>query len=325
MMGWLFQNPVANLPGPWFLMLFAVVAVSGLIAAGVILMLFDETRDRENLAVPAAPDPYEIAYLRGGTPEVTRLAVFDLLQRRVIELADKEKWLGVLAQGKELKRGSVQLDSSRDGSLLLVAGSWFNTSRKPEEIYGKSDSLVKQLEPLCESYESRLKERDLLETDGHQSTRHFAGGVLTVGLLGLAAFKSTAAVMTGHFNVGFLILFTVASLIGTAVVCRKKRLSHLGRRYLKQLQLAFASLKSVGKYPTSNSSTEEQGMNPALLVAMGLFGIVVLKESAYADFYKTYERATATGGGCGSGCGSSGGGGCGGGGCGGGCGGCGGG
>ena len=41
----------------------------------------DRTANLPPLPIPADPDPCEIAYLRGGENEATRLIVFDLIQR----------------------------------------------------------------------------------------------------------------------------------------------------------------------------------------------------------------------------------------------------
>lgn len=323
MFGWLLQNPIANMPGPWFLLLYAVVAVCGLVAAAIVILLSDPTRDREDLSIPEPLDPYEIAFLRGGNPEVTRLAVFDLLQRGVIELADRKKFLGFLPQGKQLQLGSAPKESLGDNALLLNAAGWFESARNPFDIYAASNSLAKRMEAFSNQFEARLKEKELLESEEQRSLRATVCVSLIIGFVALSAYKITAALMTGHFNILFLIFFTIVSIVATVAVCRKRRLSHLGRRYLKQLQLAFHALKAAGKQHRNGAIDKESEVashpNPALLMAMGIFGIVVLKESAFADFYQTYQRAQSTASGCGSGCGA--GGGCGGGGCGGGCGG----
>ena len=71
---------IANMYGPDFLWLYAGVIVCAL---GVLLgaALLPRRRLRASTAgVSLNPDPYEIAYLRGGELEVGRLALIDLIE-----------------------------------------------------------------------------------------------------------------------------------------------------------------------------------------------------------------------------------------------------
>ncbi len=77
----LIDNPVGNLPGPQFLWLYGAVIVSTLVACRWLLRRADPTRALTPLPVPPQPNAYEIAFLRAGEDEVTRAAIFALLQR----------------------------------------------------------------------------------------------------------------------------------------------------------------------------------------------------------------------------------------------------
>ena len=145
MFQWLVQNPIANMPGPWFLVLFVTAVVCSLIAAALVIRLADTTRDREDLPIVEQPDPYLMGQLRGGTPEVTRLAVFDLIQRGVVEMFDGEKTLGISPTGKFLRRGSTSLDSVRGNSLLHTAANWFHKQRAKSKGSGVNGTAVRAL------------------------------------------------------------------------------------------------------------------------------------------------------------------------------------
>lgn len=73
------HNALADMYGPSFLLLYAIVIVLTLAYCGWSVSRLDATTEERLPLVPARPDPLEIAYLRGGENEVTRVAVFDLI------------------------------------------------------------------------------------------------------------------------------------------------------------------------------------------------------------------------------------------------------
>jgi Protein of unknown function (DUF692) len=74
-MNWFLHNVVADLYGPYFLLFYAIAIGAMIVACYKSVRSVDRTRDMEPPQVPAKLDPYEIAYLRGGANEVTRVAV----------------------------------------------------------------------------------------------------------------------------------------------------------------------------------------------------------------------------------------------------------
>ena len=81
----LFNNPLANMYGPTFLLFYGSMIVFTLIGCWIGLRLLDHTGSLPVPLIPSKPDPYKIAYLRGGENEVTRLIIFDLLQRGYLQ------------------------------------------------------------------------------------------------------------------------------------------------------------------------------------------------------------------------------------------------
>jgi uncharacterized protein (TIGR04222 family) len=145
-MDFLLDNPIANLRGPQFLAFFAVVSVAAIVWAFLRSRAADETRALAQPQLPAEFDPFEIAYLRGGTPELTRLIILDLTARKYLQFTEAKRWYGTnqvidVAPGhpdpKYLEdservvfgwmRGGKKADSAR--SARAIAGS--TTTRRP--------------------------------------------------------------------------------------------------------------------------------------------------------------------------------------------------
>jgi uncharacterized membrane protein YgcG len=148
-----------------------------------------------------------------------------------------------------------------------------------------------------------------------------AAGIAAV--LGLGVYKLTAALSTGHRNVGFLILIGLAVSAATAVVCRPKRLNARGRAYLARLRNDYGAF---GAGHARTATTESM-----LPLYVAVLGPAALAGTAYDDLRREMRPVSqgGSGGSCSSSCGGGsscsssggsscgGGGGCGGGGCGG--------
>ena len=75
-MDWLRHNFIADMSGPQFLLLYAGIILSVLVLCRERLRLSDPSTALPAPTMPPQPDPYAIAYLRGGTSEVVRLITF---------------------------------------------------------------------------------------------------------------------------------------------------------------------------------------------------------------------------------------------------------
>lgn len=318
-MSWLMHNPIADMYGPSFLFFYGCIIAATLAMCWWRLRAADPTADLPPLPLRANPDPYEIAYLRGGENEVTRLAIFDLIQRGYLKASEDKKWWG--GKDQRLARAPGHPHPRHLSPTELKVFRFFSSSRTAAEIF-QPNSLPKDLQGLCQDYEIKLQDEQALCPAEVSEAAWRIGRVAAVILLGVGGYKLTVAIAKGHFNVIFLIIMCIGSLVGLAVVCRPPRLSKLGRDYLKRLQGVFERQKpKAGAAAAGVADT-------TLLLLVSLFGVSVLTETSYAYLGEMFRRSTAGGGswggGCGGGCG--GGSGCGGGGCGGGgCGGCGGG
>ncbi len=316
-MNWLIHNPIADMYGPHFLMLYGSVIVATLIGVRWGIRSADPSTSLPPLPLRSNPDPYELAYLRGGENEVTRLAIFSLVQRGYLELRENKKWWG--GAERRLAQATGPTDGHDLSPIEKSVHRFFSLSQTAAEVF-KADPLSLGLNGLCTEYETKLEHEDMLYPPQAQETARLIQIIGASIILGLGGYKLFAALINGHSNVIFLIFMGMAGFVLFLLVSRTPRLSYLGRDYLKRLQQAFERMKVKAATPASGVP------DATLLLLVSLFGVSMLSGTSYASFGQMFGQSAAGSGGCGGsssgGCGGGGSSGCGGGG---GCGGCGGG
>lgn len=293
-------NPIANMHGPLFLLFYAFV-----IGVTLLVCRLSLQRDREaNLPlplIPTNPDPLEIAYLRGGENEVTRLVVLDLIQRGYLEI-DKQNIK------QSINRPNRNILTPLEDDVF----NQFSSPRKADQIFVSSLSI--KVKEHCAFYEERLKNEQLLSSEKAKKVAAqvaWKGGLI---IFSLGSYKLIIALANGHFNVMFLIIMGLISLSILTNVCKVPRLSDRGKAYLKALQQTFEQLKKQVSNHTDNSGDLNN-----ILLPVAVFGVSILAASPFAEYEKLFHISAATANDVSGGGGSSCGGGCGG--CGGGCGG----
>jgi uncharacterized protein (TIGR04222 family) len=329
----LFDNPLAKMYGPYFLIFFAFIIFFAVMILALVKTLFDKT---DRYAIPAIPpnlDPYEIAYLRGGTNEVARSVIFSLMQKGFIEIDNS-------AATPVIKKTQNQINPRNLNQIEQMMLGWLGTSREPKEFFG-ANGLAKQLEIYGTTYQGQLEQRQMLTDEAARLTMAPAKWAVYLLILLFGGYKLIAAVYHGKSNFIFLIVFTAGGLFIVKAVAKLPRLTKLGKAYLDRLQAAFDNLKytSQAAYIASNQGrvapqTTFAGVDP-LLLSVGVFGGGILAGTIFDSYNQAFQRAnnasSISSSSCGSSCGSySSGSSCssgsdGGGSCGGGCGGCGGG
>lgn len=337
-MYWLVDNPIGNMVGPHFLLFYGCTIVMTLAVCAWWVRSGDRSADRPLAELPKTVDPYHVAYLRGGVNEVTRLAIFELIERGYIEMLETKKGI---RSGQELDRKEDHPSPDALSPPARTAFEWFSIARKPEEVF-RNAALPRRMERPCEQLKAWAEQENLLVP----AEMHRAGwmGLLTgaIVIFGLGSYKLAVALSKGLHNVGYLIVMGLVGLSILFAVARVSRLSRRGKQYLGQLQATFRRSQWGG------SLSRAFAAGPSLLFSVGLFGVAAVAATQFAPFQKMFGRGASSGGcsggywgywggcsgGCGAGSSSGGGGGCsgggggcsgGGGGCGGGCGGCGGG
>src|SRR5262249_15827742 len=81
----LLNNPVGALYSEFLLLFYAIAIGAVILACYKSVRSADRTRHLEPPEIPARPDAYELAYLRGGETDVTRIAIMSLLQRGLLQ------------------------------------------------------------------------------------------------------------------------------------------------------------------------------------------------------------------------------------------------
>lgn len=285
-----------NLPGPQFLVFFAILAVILLIALARFVRR-GEGGKRPRLAFN---DPYQIAFLRGGANEAVAVATFSMLDRGLLR-QDGDKVVAASATGERIARHALErrllghfasrrdIDSIRESSLAATADA---------------------------QYVPKLEQLGLLPDSTARRAR-FGSAILVSGvLLAVAATKTAIALAAGRHNVVFLIVLSVVAIV-LAFIVNRPRLTAKGKATLQDLRTLFRGLhQRVGAIRRGGGTADA-------VMAAAVFGLGVLPLATfpYLEDLRGKSSPGGDGGSSSSGCGSSdGGSSCGGGG---GCGGCG--
>ena len=286
------MNPF-DLSGPSFLVFYICVALIVVIALKLVI------DGAEGGAPPALPlsDPYQIAWLRGGTPEAARIAVLSLTDRGLLAVSGDN--LVNSSHAQPVVREPIE-------SAILARCRPFGTAATA--VLGDPG-----VERACAPYRARLERLQLMPDAAMRAQRYRGFTIASAILFGIALAKIVIAFGRNRYNVGFLLILTAIALGLVWLLVHRPR-THLGNRMLKDLKRLFRALRQRAATIRAGAMTSD-----AMLLA-AVFGISALPATGFADFLRVYKKAASSGGGCGSSCGSA----CGGGG-GGGCGGCGGG
>lgn len=286
------MNPF-DLPGPQFLGFYVVFA------AAILTFVWSRTRGPADSPATLSfmtSDPYRIACLREGEAETVRLAIFNLVDRGLLEF-DGTRLRTAHADSAELVRRPL------DRAVLSACRAY---------------ATVKELEAnpalrtLAGEYRRELAGQKLMLADSDRAGR-LRLFMATAGLLaGVSVVKIVVAIARGRHNIAFLVILTFIACIAALVVCTREK-SIAGREML-------SNLKGLTKRLMLRADTIKPGgaTNEALLLA-SVYGLWALPSTAFAVVHTLFPRPGGDGGGDGGSSDSDGGGGCGGG-----CGGCGG-
>ena len=90
-MEFLFDNPLANMYGPYFLVFYILFISATIIGFRVVRNRADKTTHLNIPPVPNNPDAFEIAFLRGGQNELVRAVIFALAQKNLLKFSTTDK------------------------------------------------------------------------------------------------------------------------------------------------------------------------------------------------------------------------------------------
>jgi uncharacterized protein (TIGR04222 family) len=279
------MNPF-DLPGPQFLEFYLVLGIVVVIAFRWGLRRA-EIGDRPELPLN---DPYQIAFLRGGTAEAARIAVMSLIDRGLLEVT-----------GNELeRRGAPWLSSFQPIERAILE----RCAHPAPATAVLGDAGVAA---ACEAYRERLEELRLLPDAAATARRWSWFAVAAALLLGIGAIKIVVALERGRINVELLVILMVVGLAVLAGMAVRRR-TGLGDAMLADLNRLFRALRGRAASIARGAMTSD-----AMLLA-AVFGLAALPISAFPEVRRIYAQAASggadggSGSSCGSGCGGDGGG-----------------
>src|SRR5688572_12328766 len=208
-MDWLLHNPIADLVGPSFLLLYG-----GVIALIVLDALWtrgrsDPTTGLDPPAVPAKPDPLVIAYLRGGANELTRLVIFDLLRRGYL-------WTKEETRPNRTKATSIEQapDRPKDAALSPLERDvfdFFQRARGVQEVF-LNNRLPSRVARHSKPIEEALREDQLLMPLESRRAVQRVGLVGGLVIVALGGYKLLVALEKGRHNVALLVVLAFVGL-----------------------------------------------------------------------------------------------------------------
>jgi len=295
---WLTDNYIANMKGVDFLLLYITIIIAALILGWKFIRNADSTGQEPPLPLPSNPDPYELAYLRGGVQEVIRLAVFKLVQVH-----------SLVSNAKDFKIVRAS-DSAEPPAMSDMERIVYKELDSPQTMRSVCRRLSSEFKERCFPLEQRLYNDRLLTTQAALDRARMVMIALLSIIFLLGGYKLAVALSRGRTNVIFLVVSAVIGAILTIRISRTRRLSRRGSDYLKRLQ---AELKDE-----KNAAVPEVGIEgPNLTLLVALFGFGVLQGTAYAQYVNvlapsrsSFNDNYVSSGGCGGGggCGGCGGG-----------------
>ena len=299
----IFNNPIASMYGPYFLMFYSVFVVAVVVFVIVLKKFVDSTN---KLAIPKIAndvDPYEISYLRGEESELARSVIFNLVKNEYLEFSETKV---------SIKRTAKTHNIDKLSKIEKITLQWLGKERSTKEIF-ETNGLVLQLKSYGMSYEQKLESQHLLVGDDISSKMAKVRWLAMLTIAGLGFYKAFAAVYKGNFNIIFLIIIALIGFIVVYFASQLPRISKLGKIYLQRLQYTFGSLKTNAvnqnwdkKQPQSQEQTTFAGVDPMLL-SVSIFGGGILAGTAYNNFNLAFKKSNKENhyneAGCDAGCG----------------------
>jgi uncharacterized protein (TIGR04222 family) len=301
---------VPTMSGPEFLMWYALAIAAVVWFCHWRNRRHDPWRGRPAPPLPEAPDPYRIAWLRGGGREVIRLGVYDLIWHQRLAVEDLQR--------KRL----VPQPGDGDGEPLAPLAREIL-----KEIAGPTDpvSLLKgrlpeRIDEHCRHFAKEFADQGLLLAPALRFQAWLGALGAIAAILAVGGVRLAQTLAHGHHNVlGLIFCGLVGSVLILMLGTPRSRLTVRGRDYLRRLELAFAPNGPAAppKRWTPATTTADEAdataaqfglgaLSPGLL-PVALLGVGALEGTAFGAVPEMFPQAARQRGGDGSsgGCGTS--------------------
>lgn len=294
--------------GPQFLALYTFLAIA---ANGLLRYLLSRSEARPVAPIRFAQDPCRIAYLRAGSDEAIRVALFSLVDRGLLEESK-----GSVRRAKHCIAANAHRPLEQ--AILSRATDWTTFT-------GISSTGQAKVRAAAEAYSEGLEDEGLIAGRVCEQARSRLRQTFIWPLLAIAVLRIVNAITQGRYNIGFLIILTIAALIFLQMAGRNRLTQH-GAATLSRLEVLFTRLRRNANRLQPGGQTTDAVL---LFAIFGFGALPAVFQAYYVHLFPAPAPALSSsgnssssnsGGGCsgGSSCAGSGcGGGCGGGGCGG--------
>lgn len=283
-MNWLLHNP--DVDSEYLLLFYAMAIGAVVLACYKSVRSADRTRHMEPPEIPDGLDPYEVAYLRGGETEVTRIALMSLLQRGLLQVTESRDWSSTdLAICKQVDRGRTP----GPGELSPIEAcimKWNGFPATGRQIYQPDDSPYKSVSTLfwhgvtgrysyqpgsvpdlikgpCGRYQDNLAAGKLLAPPEMKPLGGWLWWIGSALIVGLGGYLLAVARAKGESMVAAVLCLCPLAFIGVialAPACLHfSRVSHRGRAYLARLEVAYERLTSRGRRSGRSTSALARG------------------------------------------------------------------
>lgn len=255
------MNPF-DLPGPEFLVFYAVLA------AGTILAVWwirhsaspETLQDEREIVATITQDPYQIAFLRGGAEEVVRVAIVSLIERDMLVVERS------LLSARDPKAAS-SVRRPLDKAIL----SKLANERAPVDSLFFDRVIMEEANATGEP----LRQSGAMAGEEDRRQAH----ILTVGamvvLWGVAGAKILVALARGRHNVLFLLFMAALAPLAVRAVTRRVR-TPLGDRVCRRVKEFYSGLWQ------RRASLELTGSTGEMTFLAATFGLAVLPEEMSA-------------------------------------------
>jgi uncharacterized protein (TIGR04222 family) len=255
-----------------------------------------ETSEVEHDTLKLQLDPYEVAYLRGGSRELLKLHLFDLVQKGYLIVIEKKRWFGT---DRSLV---VPPDLPPRGDMTIIGQellTWFTEPQTARNIF--SQAFPEELKANCLRYRTHLRERGIL-TGWLVPENKFGKSLPYFGSAGFCLL--IIVILNAELNFPFTSFALFACFVALGFFGSPNwffdvvRLSSNGNQYLKRLENQFSHLRD--RLKTARLGVSE----PEHLIAIAVFGTGILAGSPYDAFAeslgdrKSEGYGIETGGGC---------------------------
>lgn len=232
MMHGLMRNLMTELFGPAFLLYYGV-AIAAIVAVAIWTARRDASIGLPPMDLPTKPDPYDIAYLRGGEMEVMKVVIVDLIR------------LGFLKVYHSTTTGQSRVglkddrwNASRLSPLQREVFASFAYPLTLDEL--EQSSLPIRVREYCREYEARLQAERLIRSQKDCRRAVWLTRVAAAVLLTLGCMALLHAIRMGEATIGVTTILLLLALAIEVHVCQPRRLSVRGNAYLTQLRRSFA-------------------------------------------------------------------------------------